>query len=90
MLPLFKLVSLLCVVGASNAAPDVTPQRRDWNGLRPLLSSNATISLGSNAEPRWSVYHAPQPGLIVNVATARDVQATVIPLHPYFPKIYAD
>ena len=80
---MLKLGSLLCFVGAVlaatiNAAPLNTLQRRDWNDLRPLLSSNATLSSSDSAAPRWSLYHAPQPGLIVNVATARDVQVTVI------------
>ena len=46
-------------------------------GLEPLLSHNASISYNASTDPRWSQYHAPTPGAIVNVATERDVVATV-------------
>ncbi len=46
-------------------------------GLEPLLSHNASISYNTSTDPRWSQYNAPTPGAIVNVATERDVVATV-------------
>ena len=50
---------------------------RSIAGLKPLLSHNASISYNASTDPRWSQYHAPTPGAIVNVATERDVVATV-------------
>ena len=47
------------------------------DGLRAVLSPNATVSHQIASAPRWSEYHAPQPGTIVHVATEHDVQAVV-------------
>ena len=46
-------------------------------GLEPLLSHDASISYNASTDPRWSQYNAPTPGAIINVATERDVVATV-------------
>ena len=48
------------------------------DGLRSLLSPNATISHNLTDAPRWSEYNAPTPGTVVNVAIEQDVQTTVI------------
>ena len=51
------------------------------DGLRTSLSPNASISYNVSSVPRWSDYHAPQPGIIVNVATEYDVQKVVSSMH---------
>lgn len=45
--------------------------------LRVLLSKNANIAQNRSSDFRWSNFHAPAPGVIVNVATEDDVLATV-------------
>jgi hypothetical protein len=45
--------------------------------LGPRLSKGASISHSSSAAPRWSEYGAPAPGIVVNVATEKDVLVTV-------------
>ena len=47
------------------------------DGLRAVLSFNATISHKLASAPLWSEYHAPQPGIIVNVVVENDVQVVV-------------
>ncbi|KAL8961728.1 MAG: hypothetical protein Q9193_001761 [Seirophora villosa] len=47
------------------------------SNLHLPLSENASISQNRSSFPRWSEYHAPTPGAIVNVATEDDVVATV-------------
>ena len=47
------------------------------DGLRPLLSKNASISHNASTVLRWSEFGAPSPKVIVNVATEHDVLATV-------------
>ena len=51
--------------------------------LGPRLSRSATISGNAEDYPRWSEYKAPSPGVIVEVATERDVAATV----RFFPPV---
>ena len=46
-------------------------------GLRSMLSHDASISQNRSSVLRWSDFHAPTPGAIVNVATEDDVSATV-------------
>ena len=46
-------------------------------GLRSLLSRNASISHNASTVPRWSDFDAPKPRTIVNVATEHDVLVTV-------------
>ena len=48
--------------------------------LGPLLSKGASINTShlSSVAPRWSEFHAPRPGTVVNVATEKDVLTTVI------------
>lgn len=48
--------------------------------LRPKLSPGATFS--STAPLRWSLYGAPEPSIVVNVATDRDVANSVSLLFP--------
>jgi hypothetical protein len=43
------------------------------------LSPGASISHDLSTAPRFSEFHAPQPGTIVNVATEADVATTVRP-----------
>ncbi|TVY58416.1 FAD-linked oxidoreductase azaL [Lachnellula cervina] len=45
--------------------------------LGPKLSPGASFSFSTTAAPRWSEFDAPDPGLIVDVATESDVQITV-------------
>ena len=45
--------------------------------LRPRLSSKASITHNPAAVERFSDYHAPKPGTIVNVASENDVVETV-------------
>ena len=47
------------------------------DGLRALLSPNATIVHSAAGVPRWSDFHTPTPGMVINVATEQDVQVTV-------------
>ena len=42
-----------------------------------MLSRDASISQNRSSVLRWSEFHAPTPGAIVNVATEDDVSATV-------------
>ncbi|KAL4812103.1 hypothetical protein BDW67DRAFT_179006 [Aspergillus spinulosporus] len=63
-------------VGAAGGWPDVVAQE-----LGPQLSPLASITtepeaVESNFE-RWSAYSAPQPGVVVSVATEEDVAKTV-------------
>ena len=81
---------LLCLFGLLNivlgSAIEVVlprdveqPVRRAFEDrLRPLLSPNASISQSTAGAPRWSEYNAPNPKIVVNVATEQDVQVTVI------------
>lgn len=45
--------------------------------LKQHLSSKASIVHFSSAAPRWSDYHAPQPGTVVNIFEEKDVLETV-------------
>lgn len=56
--------------------------------LEALLSPSASISSNASSAPRWSDYHAPQPGLIVHVANEQDVAETVRLSFP--PNIHFD
>lgn len=76
-------VTYACYVAAVSVSPDAVsianpriPRSFD-NALQALLSPHATISHQLSSAPRWSEYHAPHPGTIVNVATERDVQLVV-------------
>lgn len=62
--------------------------------LRPRLSPAATIQSDNPANSRWSDFEVVAPGIIVNVATEKDVAETVriesyhspshpIPSHPF-------
>lgn len=73
---IFTAVAILPQPGISDIFQPQSPRPYD-NDLRAVLSSAATISHQVASAPRWSEYHAPQPGTIVNVATERDVQAVV-------------
>lgn len=72
-------INAAAVVVRPDAANFVSPRspRSFDNALQKLLSPNATISHQLSSAPRWSEYHAPHPGTIVNVATERDVQVVV-------------
>ncbi|TVY43681.1 FAD-linked oxidoreductase [Lachnellula subtilissima] len=45
--------------------------------LGPKLSAGASFAYSTVAAPRWSEFDAPDPGLVVNVATESDVLITV-------------
>lgn len=73
---IFTAVAILPQSGTSDIIQPQSPSPYD-SGLHAVLSSAATISHQVASAPRWSDYHAPQPGTIVNVATEHDVQAAV-------------
>lgn len=65
-----------------HAAAAVSPRGEKYHSdlerdLRPRLSSKASIVHFSSAAPRWSDYHAPEPGTVVNVFEENDVLETV-------------
>jgi hypothetical protein len=76
---LLQFLNAACVVSA--APPHLACKGADIPmdtlsvGLKPLLSSGATLS--STAPPRWSLYSAPKPAAVVNVGTEADVAAVV-------------
>ncbi|KAI0130886.1 FAD-binding domain-containing protein [Daldinia grandis] len=70
-----RVFGLLACIGVCNAGISVSRSIDD--DLKGLLSSGATISHDASITPRWSEFHAPQPGTIVSVATEADVEATV-------------
>ncbi|KAL8738824.1 MAG: hypothetical protein Q9181_000428 [Wetmoreana brouardii] len=74
----YVVVALSAAVepGVFQIAPQRLPRAFD-DELRPRLSAKATISHQLSAAPRWSEYHSPHPGTIVNVATEHDVQFCV-------------
>lgn len=45
--------------------------------LTSLLSDRAKVTTNISTAPRWSEYHAPRPGFIVNVAEELDVAKTI-------------
>lgn len=45
--------------------------------LGPRLSNQASIVRNSSAAPSWSEYYAPRPGMVINVAEAKDVMESV-------------
>ncbi|KAF7871501.1 hypothetical protein EAF04_003608 [Stromatinia cepivora] len=56
---------------------DLSTAAVNTSGLKPLLSSLATIVNNTSGAPRWSDFDAPTPGAVVNVATENDVLVTV-------------
>lgn len=85
------LGAFLAYQGAVSAAAvepsifEIAPQRlpRSFDdSLRQVLSPKATISHQPSSAPRWSEYHPPRPGTIVNVATEQDVQQVVRYIDP--------
>ncbi|KAI1103459.1 FAD-binding domain-containing protein [Jackrogersella minutella] len=69
-----RLLGLLAYVAIASASTVVASIQSDLGGL---LSPGASISHNVSVAPRWSEFHAPQPGTIVTVATEADVEATV-------------
>jgi hypothetical protein len=64
-------------IHSASLLPDITMDAIS-NELKSLLSSGAILS--SAAPPRWSLYSAPKPAAVVNVATESDVAAVVCTL----------
>ncbi|ESZ99284.1 hypothetical protein SBOR_0325 [Sclerotinia borealis F-4128] len=56
---------------------DASTATLDTNGLKLLLSPQATIVDTTSGAPRWSDFDAPTPGAVVNVASENDVLVTV-------------
>jgi hypothetical protein len=87
---LFQFLNAACVVFAAGTCPapevPVNPMDTISAALKLLLSTGATIS--STAPPRWSLYSAPKPAAVVNVATEEDVAAVVWDLRIYFSQNY--
>ena len=55
----------------------VVCQADDAKELKSGLSSGASVVFTTSAVPRWSDYEGPHPGIVVNVATEKDVQVAV-------------
>ena len=72
----FSALFSIAVIGSCNPARP-TPEKCTIGGLRSMLSRDASISQNRSSVLRWSEFHAPTPGAIVNVATEDDVSATV-------------
>lgn len=73
---IFTAIAAVPELDVFNIGPQRLPRSFD-DGLRAILSRDASISHNVSSAPRWSEYHAPRPGTIVNVATEHDVQAVV-------------
>ena len=77
------LVSPFLLLLAYAAAVPESVSRASCDGLcinqrlGPKLSNGTSIVHDISAAPRWSEFHAPQPGTVVNVATEEDVLTTV-------------
>lgn len=70
------------VLRGPHAAVAMSPRGEKYQSdlerdLRPRLSSKASIVPFSSAAPRWSDYHAPEPGTVVNIFEENDVLETV-------------
>ena len=78
----FLVWPLFLSLGRSAAVPSLL-RRAGCDGqcinqeLGPLLSKGATILHNADAASRWSEYHAPMPGTVINVASELDVLITV-------------
>ena len=83
------LVSPFLILLACAAAVPETVFRARCDGLcinqrlGPKLSNGTSIVHNTSTAPRWSEFHAPQPGTVVNVATEKDVLTTVRAPSPY-------
>lgn len=75
---------LVLLLTRATTVPNIVP-RSSCTGecinqqLSPKLSEGATIVRGTFKTPRWSEFHSPQPGTVVNGATETDVLAAVSP-----------
>ncbi|KAK2740307.1 hypothetical protein FQN57_006187 [Myotisia sp. PD_48] len=67
---------LLYVLILSGIICNVLAIRVNTTGLLQRLSSGASIDNNNSNAPRWSLYGAPNPGAVVNVATEQDVLET--------------
>ncbi|KAI9368475.1 FAD-binding domain-containing protein [Aspergillus egyptiacus] len=63
---------LAAACGATDNWPDVVAGE-----LGPQLSPSASLATDYSGFERWSAYRAPQPGVVVSVATETDVARTV-------------
>lgn len=72
-------LSQLCSVALpSSLNASVRPSRLSvQDSLRSRLSGNASVIESISGAPRWSDFEGPRPGIVVNVATEKDVQETV-------------
>ena len=84
------LPGLVCALSTACTPQDTASIRCTIARLGPLLSPQASISFNGSSDPRWSEFHAPTPGAVVNVATEQDVANTVsphsVPLWQIVPK----
>lgn len=71
----FGALALLTIVCCSSAS--LTSGIGSISDLIPFLSQEASITYNRSTAQRWSDFHAPTPGAIINVATENDVAATV-------------
>ena len=69
-----RLLAALAAVGGVVLAQPTD----DEKSLRAAgLSPGASVIFTTAGAPRWNDFGAPRPGIVVNVATERDVQVTV-------------
>lgn len=67
------------------AAATVCPSYQDVRSeLGTRLSPGSSISNSTASAPRWSLYGAPSPAFVINVASEGDVSTTV----RYEPSVY--
>ena len=96
LLRTFLVSSFLLLLACAAAVPE-TESRASCHGLcinqrlGPKLSNGASIVHNTPTAPRWSEFHAPRPGTVVNVATEEDVLTTVraYSLYPFSPSCLA-
>ena len=62
------------------ASASLCPSTKIETQLGKSLSPGSTITNSTINAPRWSLYGAPTPALVINVATEADVAATVCSL----------
>lgn len=68
------LISIVFPAGLASRCPSAN-ELNDNLGKRLSLGSSITNHTAS--APRWSLYHAPRPAIVVNVALESDVASTV-------------
>ena len=78
--PLVYAAATPAVPIPSASAPSPCDEACVSQRLGPKLSKGASIISSLAPAPRWSDFHSPWPGTVVNVATEQDVLTTVTAL----------